>query len=89
MSDNMYLDLQAKLVAQDFILRILFAERMMKEDRPRASTKNWIEGSIQSMRKIAEKESATTAHFFPMIEASLREFAANIDARLAGEGFQE
>jgi hypothetical protein len=78
----------ARTIAQELLLRGLYAKWAVESPRPRESNRNRLEGLVRTMWGVTPPKD-DERRLYEQVEVSLREFQGNIDVRLKGEGFSE
>jgi hypothetical protein len=78
----------ARTIAQELLLRGLYAKWAAESSHPRQSNQNRLDGVVRSMWEITPPKDHDR-RLYEQVEVSLREFQQNVDVRLKGEGLSE
>ncbi|MGD0188357.1 MAG: hypothetical protein ABSC25_24365 [Roseiarcus sp.] len=81
--------LLARTIAQELLLRGLYAKWAVESPHPRESNRKMLDGMVATMWAVEPPKDDDERRLYQSIEACLQEFRDQVDTRLKGEGFPE
>jgi hypothetical protein len=81
--------LLARTIAQELLLRGLYAKWAVESPHPRKANRGMLDGMVATMWAVQPPKDDDERRLYQSIEICLREFRDQVDIRLKGEGFLE